>query len=74
MIASRTGQIPPGWPEIGAGCLLIGVALLIYFMNQQAGRLLGIRWPWLKTSQRIGAAMFIALGIFVVIVGVTQLL
>ena len=56
------------------GCVLIGAAFLIYFMNQQAGRVLDIRRPWLKTSQRIGAAFFIALGIVMVVVGVTHLL
>jgi hypothetical protein len=74
VIASGTGQLLPGWPEIGAGCVLIGAALLIYFINRQAGRVLGTRWPWLKASQRIGAAFFIVLGIVLVVVGIVHLL
>ena len=74
MISIKDWSTSTRMARLVRGVFLIGVALLIYFMNQQAGRLLGIRWPWLKTSQRIGAAMFIALGIFVVVVGVTQLL
>lgn len=61
-------DVPSGWPEIGLGLVVIVAAVLIYFMGKGASVHLGTGGRY-RRQRRIGAGLFIALGVFVVIVG-----
>jgi hypothetical protein len=62
-----------GWGEIGAGLIVIGAVAVIYLMNRTLGRQIG-KWPGsLMVSNRIGAALFCALGLFEVARGIVHL-
>jgi hypothetical protein len=73
VIATTLGIVASGWPEVGFGLLIIAVAVLIHFGNRLASAALGTGGRH-RRMQRIGAGVFIALGILMVIVGVVHLL
>lgn len=73
LISTAPVDIPQGWPEIGLGLLIAAIAALIYVMNRGASMVLGSGDRY-ERSQRIGAGLFIASGLFVVVVWVVHLL